>query len=183
MSKPKRYWMMKSEPDAFGIDDLERVGTEPWNGVRNYQARNFMRDGMREGDGVMIYHSNCKVPGIAGIARVASAAYPDETQFDATSKYFDEKASREQPRWFLVDVGFERKLHRVGVRADQNRALIKKQVHRTRHFFVNFEIAQRRQACLLPLPVQLLDPGETLRRMDTLQRDQTVRLHEDRADP
>ena len=102
MSKPKRYWMMKSEPDAFGIDDLERVGTEPWNGVRNYQ-----------GDGVMIYHSNCKVPGIAGIARVASAAYPDETQFDATSKYFDEKASREQPRWFLVDVGFERKLKRL----------------------------------------------------------------------
>ena len=110
MSKPKRYWMMKSEPDAFGIDDLERVGTEPWNGVRNYQARNFMRDGMREGDGVMIYHSNCKVP---GIARVASAAYPDETQFDATSKYFDEKASREQPRWFLVDVAFERKLKRL----------------------------------------------------------------------
>ena len=113
MSKPKRYWMMKSEPDAFSIDDLERVGTEPWSGVRNYQARNFMRDGMRLGDGVMIYHSNCKVPGIAGLARVASAAYPDETQFDAESKYFDEKASREQPRWFLVDVAFERKLKRV----------------------------------------------------------------------
>jgi predicted RNA-binding protein with PUA-like domain len=113
MSKPKRYWMMKSEPDAFGIDDLQRVGTEPWNGVRNYQARNFMRDGMRVGDGVMIYHSNCAVPGIAGLARVASAAYPDETQFDRTSKYFDPKATREQPRWFLVDVAFERKLARV----------------------------------------------------------------------
>ena len=113
MSKPRRYWMMKSEPDAFGIDDLERVGTEPWNGVRNYQARNFMRDGMRVGDGVMIYHSNCKVPGIAGLATVASAAYPDETQFDPKSKYFDPKASREQPRWFLVDVKFERKLGRT----------------------------------------------------------------------
>ena len=105
--------MMKSEPDAFSIDDLERVGTEPWNGVRNYQARNFMRDGMRVGDGVMIYHSNTKVPGIAGLATVASAAYPDDTQFDAGSYYFDEKATREQPRWFLVDVAFDRKLKRL----------------------------------------------------------------------
>ena len=113
MSTRKRYWMMKSEPDAFSIDDLARVGTEPWNGVRNYQARNFMRDGMRVGDGVMIYHSNCKVPGSAGLARVASVAYPDETQFDPKSKYFDPKASRAQPRWFLVDVAFERKLRRL----------------------------------------------------------------------
>ena len=113
MSTRKRYWMMKSEPDAFSIDDLERIGTEPWNGVRNYQARNFMRDGMRLGDGVMIYHSNCKVPGIAGLATVASAAYPDPTQFDAGSHYFDEKATREQPRWFLVDVAFDRKLKRL----------------------------------------------------------------------
>ena len=81
--------------------------------MRNYQARNFMRDGMRIGDGVMIYHSNCKVPGIAGLARVASIAYPDETQFDPKSHYFDEKATREQPRWFLVDVAFERKLKRL----------------------------------------------------------------------
>ena len=113
MTTRKRYWMMKSEPDAFSIDDLERVGTEPWNGVRNYQARNFMRDGMRVGDGVMIYHSNTKVPGIAGIARVASAAYPDDTQFNPKSPYHDEKATHEQPRWFLVDVAFERKLKRV----------------------------------------------------------------------
>ena len=113
MSTRKRYWMMKSEPDAFSIDDLERVGTEPWNGVRNYQARNFMRDGMRVGDGVMIYHSNTKVPGIAGLAKVASAAYPDDTQFDPESHYFDPKATREQPRWFLVDVAFERKLDRL----------------------------------------------------------------------
>ena len=113
MSKRRRYWMMKSEPDAFSIDDLARVGTEPWNGVRNYQARNFMRDGMQVGDGVMLYHSNCAVPGIAGIARVASPAYPDETQFDPNSHYHDPKATREQPRWFLVDVAFERKLRRL----------------------------------------------------------------------
>ena len=113
MSPRKRYWMMKSEPDAFSIDDLARVGTEPWNGVRNYQARNFMRDGMQVGDGVMFYHSNCKVPGIAGLARVASHAYPDSTQFDPKSHYFDPKATPETPRWFLVDVAFERKFKQV----------------------------------------------------------------------
>ena len=113
MSTRKRYWLMKSEPEDFSIDDLERVGTEPWTGVRNYQARNFMRDGMQVGDGVMIYHSNTKVPGIAGLARVASAAYPDDTQFDPTSHYFDPKATREQPRWMLVDVAFERKLKQL----------------------------------------------------------------------
>ncbi|PPU65490.1 EVE domain-containing protein [Xanthomonas codiaei] len=104
---------MKSEPDTFSIDDLQRVGTEPWNGVRNYQARNFMRDGMHVGDGVFFYHSNCKVPGIVGIARVASAAYPDDTQFDPKSDYHDPKSSREDPRWMLVDVAFERKLKRT----------------------------------------------------------------------
>ena len=110
MSSRTRYWLVKSEPDVFSIDDLQRVGTEPWNGVRNYQARNFMRDGMRVGDGILFYHSNAKVPGIVGIARVASEAYPDETQFDPDSEYFDPKASRENPRWMLVDVAFERKL-------------------------------------------------------------------------
>ncbi|MEA9556569.1 EVE domain-containing protein [Xanthomonas nasturtii] len=110
MTARKRYWLMKSEPDTFSIDDLERVGTEPWNGVRNYQARNFMRDSMQVGDGVFFYHSNCKVPGIVGIAKVASAAYPDDTQFDPRSDYHDPKASREDPRWMLVDVAFERKL-------------------------------------------------------------------------
>lgn len=106
----KRYWLMKSEPEDFSIDDLERVGTEPWTGVRNYQARNFMRDGMQIGDGVLFYHSNCKVPGIYGLAEVASAPYPDPTQFDRQSKYFDPKASPEEPRWMLVDVGFVRRL-------------------------------------------------------------------------
>jgi len=105
----KRYWLMKSEPHVFSIDDLQRAGTEPWDGVRNYQARNFMRDHMRVGDGVLFYHSNTQTPGIAGVARVASRAYPDETQFDPRSSYFDPKASHQQPRWYLVDVAFERK--------------------------------------------------------------------------
>ena len=111
MTRRKRHWLMKSEPGDFGIDDLERVGVEPWTGVRNYQARNFMRD-MQPGDGVLFYHSNTDVPGIYGLAEVASPAYPDPTQFDRRSKYFDEKASPEEPRWFLVDVRFVRKLKR-----------------------------------------------------------------------
>jgi predicted RNA-binding protein with PUA-like domain len=110
MSKRKRYWLMKSEPEDFSIDDLERVGTEPWTGVRNYQARNFMRDGMQVGDEVFFYHSNTDVPGIVGIAKVASTPYPDPTQFQKNSRYFDPKATREEPRWMLVDVGFVRKL-------------------------------------------------------------------------
>lgn len=108
-----RYWLMKSEPEEFSIDDLERVGREPWDGVRNYQARNFMRDQMHVGDGVLFYHSNCKPPGITGIARVASTPYPDPTQFAPDSKYFDAKSGPEEPRWMLVDVEFERKLRRM----------------------------------------------------------------------
>ncbi len=113
MTKRRRYWLMKSEPDAFSIDDLQKVGTEPWNGVRNYQARNFMRDGMKLGDGVLFYHSNVKVPGIVGTATVASIPYPDDTQFDPDSPYFDPKSTREEPRWQLVDISFERKLRRI----------------------------------------------------------------------
>lgn len=113
MTARKRYWLMKSEPDAFSIDDLEKVGTEPWNGVRNYQARNFMRDRMQVGDGVLFYHSNCKEPGIVGTATVATVAYPDDTQFDPRSDYYDPKSTREDPRWSLVDVKFERKLART----------------------------------------------------------------------
>ena len=113
MTARKRYWLMKSEPDAFSIDDLQRVGTEPWNGVRNYQARNFMRDGMKVGDGILFYHSNTKVPGIVGVATVASEAYPDDTQFDPESDYHDPKSTREEPRWSLVDVKFDRKLKRT----------------------------------------------------------------------
>lgn len=106
------YWLMKSEPDVFGIDDLERKGREPWDGVRNYQARNFMRDEMQVGDGILFYHSNAKPPGIAGIARVASTAYPDPTQFDPNSKYYDADSKPDNPRWQLVDIAFERKLSR-----------------------------------------------------------------------
>ena len=113
MTARRRYWLMKSEPDAFAIDDLQRVGIEPWNGVRNYQARNYMRDGMQVGDGVLFYHSNCAVPGIVGTATVASRPYPDETQFDPTSDYYDPKSTREQPRGQLVDIAFERKLKRT----------------------------------------------------------------------
>ena len=107
------HWLMKSEPEEFSIDDLAARGREPWTGVRNYQARNFMRDAMRVGDGVFFYHSNCAVPGIVGTARVASAAYADPTQFDPQSDYFDPPSSPEAPRWQMVDVAFERKLPRT----------------------------------------------------------------------
>lgn len=108
-----RYWLMKTEPDAFSIDDLARVKTEPWTGVRNYQARNYMRDGMQAGDGVLFYHSSCPEPGVVGVAEVASVAYPDPTQFDRKSDYYDEKSTPENPRWMLVDVAFKRKLART----------------------------------------------------------------------
>jgi predicted RNA-binding protein with PUA-like domain len=108
-----RYWLMKSEPDAFSIDDLAKVKQEPWSGVRNYQARNYMWKDMRVGDGVLFYHSNAKIPGIAGLAEVATAAYPDATQFDPESDYWDPKATPENPRWFLVDVSFKRKFKAV----------------------------------------------------------------------
>lgn len=101
-----QYWLMKSEPDEVSIDDALSApnSTVPWVGVHNYQARNFMRDAMRAGDGVLFYHSSCAEPGIAGLAEVASTPYPDETQFDSKSVYFDPKATRENPRWMLVDV-------------------------------------------------------------------------------
>ena len=103
------YWLMKSEPDAYSIDDLERDGTEPWDGIRNYQARNMMRDDMKIGDEILFYHSSCKEPAVVGIAKVASAPYPDPTQFDPRAKYYDEKSTEEDPRWILVDVAFVRK--------------------------------------------------------------------------
>ncbi|HEX4943293.1 MAG TPA: EVE domain-containing protein [Usitatibacteraceae bacterium] len=105
------YWLMKSEPAEFSIDDLARAPgkSTPWFGVRNYQSRNYMRDAMRVGDGVLFYHSSCEVPGIAGLARVSSAPHPDETQFDRKSPYFDPKAARDNPRWILVDVELVKK--------------------------------------------------------------------------
>ena len=106
------YWLMKSEPDEFSIDDLKTRKTEPWSGVRNYQARNYMRE-MQAGDGVLFYHSSCEVPGVAGIASVVASAYPDATQFDPKSDYFDAKSTRAEPRWSLVEVKFKRKLKRT----------------------------------------------------------------------
>jgi len=105
------YWLMKSEPDEFSIDDLVKAPkqTTAWFGVRNYTARNFMRDDMRIGDGVLFYHSSCPEPGIAGLARVSSKPYPDESQFDKKGEYFDPGAKRESPRWMLVDVKLDRK--------------------------------------------------------------------------
>ena len=112
-----RYWLMKSEPDEASIDDaLAAKGkTVAWTGVRNYQARNFMRDDMRIGDGVLFYHSSCAEPGIAGLAEVASAAYPDPTQFDRKSPYYDPKSDQENPRWLLVDVKAMRKTRLIGL--------------------------------------------------------------------
>jgi predicted RNA-binding protein with PUA-like domain len=103
------YWLMKSEPQEVSIDDLVRLGRVPWFGVRNYLARNYMRDQMKVGDGVLFYHSSCPEPGVAGLAEVACAAYPDATQFDPKSKYFDAKSTRENPRWMNVDVKLVKK--------------------------------------------------------------------------
>jgi predicted RNA-binding protein with PUA-like domain len=111
------HWLMKSEPDECSIDDaLAAPGrTVPWTGVRNYQARNFMRDAMRPGDGVLFYHSSCAEPGIAGLAEVASAPYPDPTQFERRSKYYDASSQRDAPRWLLVDVRARRRTRLVPI--------------------------------------------------------------------
>lgn len=109
----RRCWLVKTEPGSFSIDDLARVGVEPWDGVRNYQARNLMRDGMKVGDEILVYHSNADPPGVAGIAEVASAPYPDPTQFDPGSKYFDPTSDPSDPRWIVVDVRFVEKLPRL----------------------------------------------------------------------
>jgi len=111
------YWLMKSEPDECSIDDLARAapGTLPWTGVRNYQARNFMRDQMRESDDVLFYHSSCAEPGIAGLAVIAGGLAPDATQFDPVSPYFDPRSDRAQPRWLQLEVRFTRKTRLLGL--------------------------------------------------------------------
>ncbi len=113
-----RYWLMKSEPSDVSIDDLAKLPNQSvaWYGVRNYQARNFMRDQMKVGDKVLFYHSNCEEPGIAGLAMVGAPAYPDETQFDPKNKYFDAKATRETPRWFNVDVKLVKKTRLLSIK-------------------------------------------------------------------
>lgn len=112
-----RYWLMKSEPQECSIDDALAAPdrTVPWTGVRNYQARNFMRDAMRIGDGVLFYHSSCPEPGIAGLARVVSGTRPDPTQFDPTSPYFDSASKPQAPRWLLLDVQAEQKTRLIGL--------------------------------------------------------------------
>ena len=105
-----QYWLIKSEPDAFSIDDMQQANVEPWDGIRNYQARNFMRDQMQIGDQVFFYHSSCAVPGIVGVCEVASEPYPDPTAFDPEEKYYDPKSDPDKPRWILVDMKFVKKL-------------------------------------------------------------------------
>jgi len=107
-----KFWLMKSEPDVYSIDDLGRDGTESWEGVRNYQARNFMRD-MAKGDLVIFYHSNAKPPGAAGVCRISREAYPDDTQFNKKSNYYDPKSKKDDPRWSMVDVEFVEKFDEV----------------------------------------------------------------------
>lgn len=107
------YWLMKSEPDVFSIDDLKKKKTSGWDGVRNYQARNFMRDDMKLGDLILFYHSSCEVPGVSGLAKVSKTSHPDPSQFDAKSEYYDPKATKENPRWFMVEVAFVEKFDHV----------------------------------------------------------------------
>lgn len=110
-----QYWLMKSEPETFSIDDLKNAPykTTSWEGVRNYQARNFMRDNMRKGDLVFFYHSNCKIPGIVGIAEIIKESYPDYTALNPESDYYDPKATTENPRWFMVDIKFKEKFKSI----------------------------------------------------------------------
>jgi len=120
------FWLMKSEPDVFSVDDLQRQRTTSWEGVRNYQARNFMRDGMKRGDRAFLYHSSCAEPAVAGIMEICREAYPDPTQFDRRSKYYDAGSQPDQPRWLMVDVKFVRRLRRpvtlAELRADKRLA-------------------------------------------------------------
>lgn len=128
-----KYWLMKSEPDAFSIDDLKTVGTEHWDGVRNYQARNMMRDDMKVGDKVFFYHSSCKQVGVVGVMTVSQEGYPDFTSWDPDSKYYDAKSTPDNPRWFMVDVTYDRHLKRTIPLSElktnpalENMALVKK---------------------------------------------------------
>lgn len=112
------HWLMKSEPDVFSIDDLKKKKKSGWDGVRNYQARNYMRDDMKLGDLVLFYHSSCEIPGVAGLAKVSKTSHPDPSQFDSKSEYYDPKATKDEPRWFMVEVEFVKKFDHVVTLAD-----------------------------------------------------------------
>ena len=149
-----RYWLMKSEPDSYSLEDLKADGKTAWTGVRNYQARNIMRDEMSKGDLVLFYHSSASPPAVVGMARVASDAYPDPTALDPSSPYFDEKSSAEEPRWFLVDVeyveSFERAVPLAELKSDERldemvltqRSRLSVQPVREREFEVVRELAR-----------------------------------------
>ena len=111
--RAKKYWLMKSEPNAYSIDDLERDGYTYWDGVRNYQARNFMRDEMKIGDRVIFYHSNTEPPTAVGIAEVVKESYPDFSAFDPKDKHFDPKSKEEKPTWYMVDIKFVKKFKKI----------------------------------------------------------------------
>ena len=108
-----RYWLMKSEPATYSIDDLKRDKSEHWDGIRNYQVRNMMRDEMKRGDQAFFYHSSCKQPGIVGLMTISHGAYPDPTAWDQSSRYYDPKSSKDNPRWLMVDVAFKHKFSRI----------------------------------------------------------------------
>jgi predicted RNA-binding protein with PUA-like domain len=113
MEQKMQYWLMKSEPECYSIDDLKKDKITPWDGVRNYQARNMLRDQVKKGDQVLFYHSNCQPPGIVGTAEVVKESYPDHTAFDPNDKHYDPKSHADNPRWFMVDVKFKQKFPRI----------------------------------------------------------------------
>ena len=124
-----RRWLLKSEPGDYAIDDLARDRRDWWTGIRNYQARNFMMREMQIGDGALFYHSNCAVPGVYGVARIAAAAAPDQTQFDPESKYYDPRATAEKPRWFCVQIEFVRKLRQPWTLAEMRQTPALSEMH------------------------------------------------------
>ncbi|OGA26005.1 MAG: EVE domain-containing protein [Betaproteobacteria bacterium RIFCSPLOWO2_02_FULL_67_26] len=147
-----KYWLFKSEPTTYGIDHLAQDKVTAWTGVRNYQARNFMRDDMKSGDRALFYHSSCEVPGIAGIVEVSRSAYPDETQFDRKSRYFDPGASRDGPRWFNVDLRFVKKTRLVGSAALRGqKALNKMQLLQRGNRLSITPVTQAEWACIMRL--------------------------------
>jgi predicted RNA-binding protein with PUA-like domain len=144
------YWLFKSEPTTYGIDHLEQDKVTAWTGVRNYQARNFMRDAMQKGDQGFFYHSSCEVPGIAGIVEVSRAAYPDSTQFNRKSRYYDSGATKGNPRWFNVDIRFVRKTRVVGLdELRSHKALGKMQVLRRGNRLSIMPVTQAEWDCII----------------------------------